>query len=88
MIVVVITSNLKSIVLLSVQDPISINWAEVLGLGDWSGELEIQKYGTSLSETVLEYWRNYYKNMKLDLVSLVIPALSSTSSKPSSVLFS
>jgi hypothetical protein len=68
----------------------SINWAHVLGPGDRSGELEIQKYETSpYSETGLEYWRNYYKKLKLDLVSLLVsPALSSTSSKPSSVLFS
>ena len=45
---------------------------DVLGLGDWSGELENE---TSPSETGLEYWRNYYKKMKLDLVSLVSPAL-------------
>ena len=66
----------------------SISWAHVLGPEDWSGELEIQKYETSPSEMGLEYWRNYYKKMKLDLVSLVSPAISSTSSKPSSVLFS
>ena len=45
---------------------------DVLGLGDWSEELENE---TSPSETGLEYWRNYYKKMKLDLVSLVSPAL-------------
>jgi len=36
----------------------------------------------------LECWRNYYKNLKLALVSLVSPALSSCSSKPSGMLFS
>jgi hypothetical protein len=75
MIVVITSSNLI------------INWADVLGLGDRSGELEIRKYEASPSETGLEYWRNYYKKIHLALVSLVSPALSSTSSCSSSMLF-
>ena len=50
----------------------------MLGLGDWSGGLEIQNYEPGPSETSLEYWRNFYKNFNLALASLVSPALSST----------
>ena len=60
----------------------------MLGLGDRSGGLEIQNYEPGPSETSLEYWRNFYKNFNLALASLVSPALSSTYSKSSSVLFS
>ena len=52
---------------------------------DQSGELEIWRYEASPNETGLEYWRNYYKKIQLALVSLVSLALSSTSSKPSSI---
>ena len=50
----------------------------MLGLGDWSGGLEIWNYEPGPSETGLEYWKNFYKNLNLALASPVSPALSST----------